>query len=63
VLYFTILVHKASVYGNIKKHKKTFDKVDTEKMFECMRERRVSEGDISKNKKQIEGGRKRRRMV
>jgi hypothetical protein len=49
-----------------------FDKVDTEKMFECMRERErergrnkpmagaESRGGIRENKKQSKGGRKRR---
>jgi hypothetical protein len=45
--------------------KATFDKVDTEKMFECMRERSKrmagaeGQGDIRENEKQGEGGKER----
>ncbi|KAJ3619704.1 hypothetical protein MTP99_005363 [Tenebrio molitor] len=48
---------------------KAFDKVDRVKMFECMRERGISEwlvrkeGDICENEKQGEGWRERGRMV
>jgi hypothetical protein len=45
-----------------------FDKIDTEKMFQCMRQRGISEWVVQKkekiylrkNKKQSEGGRERR---
>jgi hypothetical protein len=48
-----------------------FDKIDTEKMFQCMRQRGISEWVVQKkekiylrkNKKQSEGGRERRWII